>query len=347
MALTSTWIQELIAKNPTLDNRINRAGRYGALDVFRSSLDSPTSIITPGNLAEFQAAIGKTMKIPVIDYDGSVTIGSTRSTTISDAENTSQFISVSPSTLAWGFTTFPALHFNNAIDYQKDLETKFIKFLYKALVTIEALCITKLAADKSQSITNNLGYTVTDNIVIGDATTQEKLLGDLEVMLQSDDFYGPYHLIGNGGVQSLVNQLMKYNQANEKDLKMEYMNKMLHWSNAITDDSGHKATGFIVEDGSVGMMTRVSNESRLGMKSTTGKEFMTIPLPILNRKAEYYYYSDVVDGSSMHGSGSAHATRTIKEYHGFALDIALLSAHVTTRATQASPIVKFAITSEP
>ncbi len=344
MALTPTWIQELIAKNPTLDNRINRASRYGALDVFRSSLDSPTSIITPGNLAEFQAAIGKTMKIPVIDYDGTVTIGSTRSTTISDAENTSAYVSVSPSTLAWGFTTFPALHYNNAIDYQKDLETKFIKFLYKALATIEGLCVTKLAADKTQAITNLLGYDFTDDIVLADSTAQEKILGDLEVMLQSDDFYGPYKLIGNGGVQSLLNQLMKYNQANEKDLKLEYMNKTLHWTNGITDASGHKATGFLVEDGSVGLMTRVSNESRMNMKSTTGKEFMTIPLPILNREAEYYFYSDVVDGSSMHGSGSAHATRTIKEYHGFALDIALLTAHVTTRASQASPIVKFAIT---
>lgn len=345
MALTPTWIQELIAKNPTLDNRIYRAGRYGALDIFRTSLDSPTSIITAENLAEFQAAIGKTMKIPVIDYDGTISIGSSRAVTISDSENTSQYISVSPTTLAWGFTTFPALHYNNAISYQKDLETKFLKYLYAALAHIEGLAVTKLAADKSQAITNALGYTVTDNIVLAGQSDKEKILGDLEVMLQSDNFFGKYHLVGNGGVQSMLNQLMKYNQANEKDLKMEYMNKMLHYSNSITDAEGYSGTGFILEDGSVGILTRVSNEARANMKSGTGKEFSTVALPILNREAEYYFYSDVVDASSMHGGGSAHATRTLKEYHGFALDIAFLTAHVTTRASQASPIIKFAVAS--
>lgn len=345
MSLVSTWIQELIANNPTLDNRIYRAGRYGGLDAFKLSSDSATSIIRPEQATEFQNSVGKTMKIAVIDFDGTITIGNNRPVSITDADNTSAYVSVAPVTLSWGFTTYPALHYNNAISYQKDFEAKFMKFLYKVLSTIEGLALTKLAADKTKVVSNLLGYSLTSDVVISSTANQEKILADLEVMMQSDDFYGKYHLIGNGGVQSLINQLMKYEKNNEKDLTMEYMNKMLHFSNQITDASGHKATGYIVEDGAIGLLTRVSNESRFNMASSTGRKFSTISLPILNKEVEYYTYSDVVDASSVNGGGSAFATRTIKEYHGFALDIAFLTAHVSDRSTQAAPIVKFAVTS--
>ena len=347
MALTTTWIQELLSKNTQLDNRIYRASRYGALDVFRSSNNSPVSILSAENVAEFQAALGKTMKIPVIDFDGTISIGSSRSTTISDAENTSQYITVSPTTLTWGFTTFPFAHYNNSIAYEKDLQTKFMKFLNKVLVTVEGLCLTKLNADKTQYLADNLGYTFASDVLTATEAEKEMILADLSVMMNANDYYGKLHLIGNPGVQSLINQLLKYNKNNDKDLSMEYGDKALHFTNQLANAGGVKATGYIVEDGSVGLLTRASMEAITGYKSTTGKEFSTWSVPGLGVEAEYYYYSDVVDASAIHGSGSAHLTRSGKEYHGFAFDLALLTAHVTTRASQASPILKFAIDKNP
>ena len=345
MTLIATRITDLVRNNPGLDSRILRQARYGLLDAALSGSTAPNSVISAKAQMDFQDAIGHTYKVPVINLNTGVTISSTRAVTISDAENTSALQTITPTIAAWGYTMTPMAMYNNYIDYQRDWNAKFLAGLYNCAAAINAAVGTALNTNKSQAITDNLGYTVTSDVVISPTASQENILGDLSVMLHSDNYgFGMNYLIGNGGVESLVNQLLKYNQANEKDLRREHGDKILNFDNSITNGTGHKATGYIVEEGAVGLLTRVANEARFNMETKSGRMFTTFQLPILNRQAEYYFYDDVVDASSLVGAASAHLTRTPQEFHGFSIEYAVVTPYVETIATDATPIIKFAIT---
>lgn len=348
MTLINTRITEFVRSNPGLDSRILRQARYGLLDAALAGSTATNSVISAKAQADFQDAVGHDYKVPVINLNTGVTISSTRAVTIADAENTSALQTITPTIAAWGFTMTPMSLYNNFIDYQRDWNSKFLAGLYSCAAAINAAVGTALNANKSQAITDYLGYTdpsTTSDVLVATSAQQENLLGDLSVMLHSDNYgFGMNYLIGNGGVESLVNQLLKYNQANEKDLRREHGDKILNFDNSIANDTGHKATGYIVEEGAVGLLTRVANEARFNMETKSGRMFTTFQLPILNRQAEYYYYDDVVDASALVGAASAHLTRTPKEFHGFSIEYAVVTPYIETIASDATPIIKFAIT---
>ena len=142
-----------------------RPGRYGALDLFMQQSEDPAGILTPELKTKAESSIGNTLQTPVIDYDGGVTIGNTRSVTIADSENTSQMYTITFATYSWGFTIVPAMSMNNEISMQQDFERKFNKYLYKFGETLDAAAVAALAAAKTQVFADLLQYTQNGNVV--------------------------------------------------------------------------------------------------------------------------------------------------------------------------------------
>lgn len=343
MSLINTRIQNLRAK-ANLDKWELRPSRYGALDMFIQQTADPAGIITPELETTANASIGNTLQVPVIDYDGTITIGNTRTVTIADSENNSRLVTIVFATYAWGFTIVPAAYMNNEIGIQRDFETKFNKYLYKFGETLDSAAVAALDTEKTQVVNDTVGlYAFTANVVTADYAQREELIGDLNPIQSANDFYAPLHIVGNAGVESLIRKLAENGLYNAENKQIQYADKTFHWSNRVANAVDRYATGFAVPAGTVGLLTRFERESLLRTKSATGHEWDIDTLPMLNMPVGTYFYESVGDFNVIAGAATADLTRAKKEHYGFAVDVAFVIAENSAETTRPSATLKFAI----
>lgn len=345
MSLVLTRIQNIRA-NSNLDKFEYRPSRYGALNAFMVQSEDPTGILTEELKQKARTSIGNTLETPVIDYDADITIGSTRTLTIADSENTSKMVQITFATYAWGFTIAPAMYMNNEIGIQKDFETKMMKYIYAFAKKLDEAALAALAANKTQVLKNPLLYDWSANAINAKWTERENVFGDLEVMMGANDFYGQLHLVGDPGVESIMRKLQQHGLYNDVNKQNEFGTKIVHLTNNIAAAEGKYAQGYAVNAGSLGMLTRFERDCLLGTVSGDGHEWGIATLPLLNMPVGTYFYDSVGDYNAIAGAATADMTRTRKEHYGFAVDVAFLTAYNSTPSTLASPILAFNVSSE-
>lgn len=345
MSLVLTRIQNIRA-NSNLDKFEYRPSRYGALNAFMVQSEDPTGILTEELKQKARTSIGNTLETPVIDYDADITIGSTRTLTIADSENTSKMVQITFATYAWGFTIAPAMYMNNEIGIQKDFETKMMKYIYAFAKKLDEAALATLAANKTQVLKNPLLYDWSSNAINAKWTERENVFGDLEVMMGANDFYGQLHIVGDPGVESIMRKLQQHGLYNDVNKQNEFGTKVVHLTNNIAAAGGKYAQGYAVNAGSLGMLTRFERDCLLGTVSGDGHEWGIATLPLLNMPVGTYFYDSVGDYNAIAGAATADMTRTRKEHYGFAVDVAFLTAYNSTPSTLASPILAFNVSSE-
>lgn len=345
MSLVLTRIQNIRA-NSNLDKFEYRPSRYGALNAFMVQSEDPTGILTEELKQKARTSIGNTLETPVIDYDADITIGSTRTLTIADSENTSKMVQITFATYAWGFTIAPAMYMNNEIGIQKDFETKMMKYIYAFAKKLDEAALAQLAASKTKILKNKLLYDFSSNAVSAKWTERENVFGDLEVMMGANDFYGQLHIIGDPGVESIMRKLQQHGLYNDVNKQNEFGTKIVHLTNNIAAAEGKYAQGYAVNAGSLGMLTRFERDCLLGTVSGDGHEWGIATLPLLNMPVGTYFYDSVGDYNTIAGAATADMTRTRKEHYGFAVDVAFLTAHNSAPSTLASPILAFNVSSK-
>ena len=345
MSLVLTRIQNIRA-NSNLDKFEYRPSRYGALNAFMVQSEDPTGILTEELKQKARTSIGNTLETPVIDYDADITIGSTRTLTIADSENTSKMVQITFATYAWGFTIAPAMYMNNEIGIQKDFETKMMKYIYAFAKKLDEAALATLAANKTQALKNPLLYNWSANAINAKWTERENVFGDLEVMMGANDFYGQLHIVGDPGVESIMRKLQQHGLYNDVNKQNEFGTKVVHLTNNIAAAEGKYAQGYAVNAGSLGMLTRFERDCLLGTVSGDGHEWGIATLPLLNMPVGTYFYDSVGDYNTIAGAATADMTRTRKEHYGFAVDVAFLTAYNSAPSTLASPILAFNVSSE-
>lgn len=345
MSLVLTRIQNIRA-NSNLDKFELRPSRYGALNAFITQSDDPTGILTPELKEKARTSIGNILETPVIDYDADITIGSTRSLTIPDSENTSRMIQIAFTTYSWGFTITPAMYMNNEIGIQRDFETKMMKYIYKFAQKLDEAALAQLASAKTQKLSHPLLYDFSTNAVNAKWTERENVFGDLEVMMAGNDFFGQLHIVGDPGVESIMRKLQQHGLYNDVNKQNEFGNKIVHLSNNIAASAGKYAQGYAINAGSLGMLTRFERDCLLGTVSGDGHEWGIATLPMLNIPVGTYFYDSVGDYSGIAGDATADMVRTRKEHYGFAVDVAFITAYNSAPTKNASPILAFNISSE-
>lgn len=345
MSLVLTRIQNIRA-NSNLDKFEYRPSRYGALNAFMVQSEDPTGILTEELKQKARTSIGNTLETPVIDYDADITIGSTRTLTIADSENTSKMVQITFATYAWGFTIAPAMYMNNEIGIQKDFETKMMKYIYAFAKKLDEAALAALAANKTQILKNPLLYNWSANAINAKWTERENVFGDLEVMMGANDFYGQLHIVGDPGVESIMRKLQQHGLYNDVNKQNEFGTKVVHLTNNIAAAGGKYAQGYAVNAGSLGMLTRFERDCLLGTVSGDGHEWGIATLPLLNMPVGTYFYDSVGDYNAIAGAATADMTRTRKEHYGFAVDVAFLTAYNSAPSTLASPILAFNVSSE-
>lgn len=345
MSLVLTRIQNIRA-NSNLDKFEYRPSRYGALNAFMVQSEDPTGILTEELKQKARTSIGNTLETPVIDYDADIAIGSTRTLTIADSENTSKMVQITFATYAWGFTIAPAMYMNNEIGIQKDFETKMMKYIYAFAKKLDEAALAALAANKTQVLKNPLLYDWSANAINAKWTERENVFGDLEVMMGANDFYGQLHIVGDPGVESIMRKLQQHGLYNDVNKQNEFGTKIVHLTNNIAAAEGKYAQGYAVNAGSLGMLTRFERDCLLGTVSGDGHEWGIATLPLLNMPVGTYFYDSVGDYNTIAGAATADMTRTRKEHYGFAVDVAFLTAYNSAPSTLASPILAFNVSSE-
>lgn len=342
MSVLNTRVQEIRVQSPNLDKWSVRGSRYGAFDVFAAGNDEADSIISPELLQRAAAAVGRDVKVPVYDSE-TVTIGSTRSVTIADSENTSQLYTVSFTTYAWGFTIVPSMFLNNEHSIQADFQRKFMKYYNAFAAAQDNASLSVLDASKSQVYADLLGYTNTANTIVAPLAKKDEIIGDMTSIANANDFYGDYHVIGNPGMQSRVMKMSEHSIFNDQDKTIQFMDKNFHFTNRLANAAGHEASGYLVNSASCGLLFRHEPEALLGTIMDDGTEWNIDTLPGLNIPIDTFYYESKGDFSAIAGAASAHNTRARKEHYGFAIEVAHVVAYNDDLASNASPIMKFAI----
>lgn len=345
MSLVLTRIQNIRA-NSNLDKFEYRPSRYGALNAFMVQSEDPTGILTEELKQKARTSIGNTLETPVISYDADITIGSTRTLTIADSENTSKMVQITFATYAWGFTIAPAMYMNNEIGIQKDFETKMMKYIYAFAKKLDEAALAALAAAKTQVLKNKLLYDFSANAVNAKWSERENVFGDLEVMMGANDFYGQLHIVGDPGVESIMRKLQQHGLYNDVNKQNEFGTKVVHLTNNIAAAGGKYAQGYAVNAGSLGMLTRFERDCLLGTVSGDGHEWGIATLPLLNMPVGTYFYDSVGDYNAIAGAATADMTRTRKEHYGFAVDVAFLTAYNSAPSTLTSPILAFNVSNE-
>ena len=339
MSLVATRLQNWRIENPELDRNMTRPLEYGALDFFIEQTDAPNSIISPNLRDRAFASMGNTVQVPVIDYDGDVTVSNVRTCTIADDENTSALYTVVWTTYAVGFTMVPTLYMNNEITYQHDFERKMEKVCRALATTLDTAAIAALEAAKTQVYKDQLQYTVTSNVIEVPTQMSTEILGDLNPMMRANAYPGMLHIIGNAGVDSLIRKLAQHGVYNAVNKRMEYDNKVLDYTTQLANAAGKIGSLYAVADGNVGVLTRVDREA-LRRASANFHEWDVVRLPFIDLPVGSHYYTAVGDQSAIAGAASADMTCNVKEYFGFSVDVAFIIAYNSDPTTVANPIMK-------
>ena len=339
MSLVATRLLNWRIENPELDRNMFRPLEYGALDFFIEQTDAPNSIISPNLRDRAFASMGNTVQVPVINYDGDVTVSNVRTCTINDDENTSALYTVVWTTYAVGFTMVPTLYMNNEISYQHDFERKMEKICRALATTLDSAAISALEAAKTQVFKDLLQYQASSNVINVPVQMASEILGDLNPIMRANAYPETIHLIGNAGIDSLIRKLAQHDVYNDVNKRMEYDNKILHYTTQLANASQKIGTLYAVADGNVGVLTRVDREALRGTNANF-HEWSVVRLPFIDLPVGSHYYTAVGDQSSIAGDASADMTCNVKEYFGFSVDVAFIIAYNSDAENIANPIIK-------
>lgn len=342
MSLIATRTLDFIQLNPRFDKNMTRPQEYGALDFFIQQTEAPNSLITEETKQRALASIGNTIKLPVINYDGDVTMTNVRSCTIPANDNTSALVTVTFVTYATGFRMFPNLHLNNYISYQHDYNRKFEKILRKLANALDTAAVATLENAKTQVFKDLLIYSNTGNSLQVPYGYRNEILGDINPIMRANDYHGDIHIIGNAGVESLVRKLAQKGLYNEENKQLEYADKTLHFTNNLVNGQGKYGTLYAVEDGNVAMLSRLDRAALAGSRLNEAEEFGRVYLPMLGVEVGTHYKKEVGNVAQMLEGDTSVADMAcdIVEYFGFSVDVAFLTAYNSAPATIANPIVK-------
>ena len=343
MSLLATRLQSFRAQAPNLDQWTLRPSAYGAWGLFLEQTNNGMSFISDDLRQKARAAVNNDVQIPVFNEE-TVTIGNTRTVTIADSENTSALYTVSFTRYHFGFTIVPVVYQGNEMSMQRDFNRKLEKYLLQLASTLDTNCVSAIDTARTQVFSNLLGqYTNTGNSIAATLAQREKVIGALTPMMNANDFYGQFYLLGNPGVQNLINELAEKSVFNEANKTIQYTDKMLAYTNRISDAANKTATGYLVQNGMLGLVDRQEPEAILGTKAGTSHEWGIELMPLVGIPMSTYYYESVGDFSAIAGAASGHADRALKQHFAWSVDIGLVTAYNSDRSSFASGIMKFDI----
>ena len=228
---------------------------------------------------------------------------------------------------------------NNEISYDHDFNRKMEKVCRALANSLDQAAVAALEAGKTQVLKDKLNYNFAANVIEVPTQMATEIMGDVNPIMRANCYPGLVHIVGNAGIDSLIRKLAQHGIYNDVNKRMEYENKVFHYSNNVVNEVGKNGTFFAVEDGNVGVLTRVDREA-LNRTRANFHEWDVVRLPYIDLPVGSHYYTAVGDQSQTAGAASADMTCNVKEYFGFSADVAFVIAYNSDPTTVANPIIK-------
>ena len=357
MALLATVRRELRARyGNQFDADENRMTRYGVLNAVMEDNASPQTILDPDIVAKAMISEGTDLKIPVFNK-GNVTLKNVRSCTIYPYQNTTALVDVVWVTLVADFDMIPAQYLNQqdrggAFEtwqeaYSYNMNKKMVEVVRAFNQELEDTLFAFMDANKSTVTNSSLvgagaKYSEVGGVIQVPLADQPLFWNDAKVIMQQDDFYGPWKVLGNTALQSSVNQYINQGGGNAENTNFQFADYMFRFSNHITNGAGVNAAGFIYESGKIGMLNRVSADHLMGHRSNDAEWYTDslaawgLPASIEVGVLEKSNCDDVSTATS-----NAALTASKHDYYQFSFDAAYLISYNSDPLTQPGVLKKF------
>lgn len=344
MSLLNTLRQEIREKIPSAVERDEwRFTEYGLLTAAREMTKSPQSILSDDLKKKAVESEGTLLKMPVFVIGDGITITNVRSCVIGNLENTTELVTVNWVTMVADISMNKAEHGNNDVSYLQDLNKKLLKVDHGFAKAVEDLIYTKLDTEKSGVFNSALvgtDYAVVGNTLQVPLALQEYFFNDAKTIMNGDDFYSmPFKVLGSTTLSSPVNHYRNQAAANDENLMYQFNGFDFRFSNHVVVAPGVRSNGFLMTDGTLGIMTRIARDSKMGNVAGDGSEWGTTMMEKLGFEVGYLYKSKCADKSA--SPGMAHLSATMVENWQFSFDVALVTPYNSDDATIPGVIKKF------
>lgn len=342
--LLDTYLQNIRVRTPNvLDRDEWRVTRYGLTNAAFDMTNHPLSILDAQTKAEALRSEGRLLQVPVTKK-GALTVSNVRSCTIGDFENESALVDLTWATYVVDVSMVKAQYDKNEIRYEDDLMKKLILVKEAILGEIEGTVFTKLDTDKNTVYGSSLAggkYPLVGDALQVSLAQQERFFGDIEAINSADELYSENFVLGNHTLMPDVNHYVNQGGGNDENLNYQFAGKDFRFTNGIVNAGGVNATGFFMPHGSLGILTRIGADSRLGHKTTDGTNWSTVRIDGMPFDLGVQYHSTCSNQELLNGSGMAHLSATMIEHWQFSVDVALVTPYNSDPATKAGAIRKF------
>ena len=351
MSLIATYLQDIRANHPSnLDKNELRTTRVGLLEMALNQTNGSNSIISPDLQEKAKESEGRNLDVPVMTK-GDITIENTRSCTIGGSESDSALLRVVWKTVRVDIAMVKAQYAKNHVKYLYDLNKKIRESVEALNVEMETDLETALDTNKSQVYGSSIvtsKYTVVADTIRATEDQLNFFFNDLDAINFADDFYNDsVFVVGNHTVMPYVSKFINQGGGNDENQSFQFNGKNFTFTNRITNGEGVNATGYFMPDGSIGMLSRVAIDARMGHKATDGTEWSEERIPGLPFPVGVMYKSSCSDQKTLNGSGLAHLEATMIEHWQFSYDYAILTPYNSDLAAKASAIRKFEFVPNP
>jgi len=319
-----------------MDKYEHRASRYGCLDAYIT--DTP-NLVNAVELEKAKQAKDHSVTIPVINKK-TFTTATTRTCTGATNSNVSAYVTPTWATKMVGFHMVPSQYGNNVVKYQDDFNKKILDMQLHLLAELDTLAYTDLNTDKS--VVNNADgnpYTVASDTMGVPYADREQFFNELEQIMATNDLYGNFNVVASPRANALIRHLANQSSANAENFAYQFMGYNFHYSNRCTVAAGDMATVFAMPEGSLGFLTWIDPDARMGL-SGGGKEWSTIFLPLLGIEVGLLYQATCGDNSTEAGNG--YEASMIENFN-FSFDYSFIGAYNSNTATYPGTIFKAGI----
>jgi len=329
MTLVTTLLDEftLAYNRSNVDANEHRLSRYGGYEAFRR--DTPNLIPGWQEFIEGRATESRTARIPVIQR-ATYSTAATRSCSAETKENTSAYVTPSWTTIKTGFQMVPSQYVGNHIKFQDDFNRKMEDVQRTFLAAVDTAAYTHLNANKS-AVNNADGnpYTVSSNAMIVPNEGKELLFNELGPILEQNDLFGPFNVVGSTRVQALVREYSSQGTSNAENRAFQFGDYNFHYSNRVSVPTGYRDSVFCMPIGSLAYLPWIDPDARLGHSSGDGKEWMKQMLPLLGHEVGVLVQSTCADKSALASGLEA----TLVQSWQFSFDYSFNSAYNSDTAS--------------
>lgn len=342
--LVATVYQDYISfYGGRLDRHEQRPSEYGGLNLFKSQTASPLSILDDKVKTNLEQSFNVAVKVPVVDYKN-VAIGNVRTCAMKTDGITSQLVTLTAVTYAWGFVAYPEQHYENYLDYATAINKLLDAGFQKLASTIDAGCIALLEANKNQYFPQEMldYYAEAGDAFQVPQADKAFFYNNLASILKTADYTGNPDVTTNHIGMAMVREVAAQGEGNSVNQGFQLLGYVWYPTNRVTNGGALiESTAYAVAPGSVAIASRIDPDAKKRAVIHQSKFWDVMPnAPYINMDVATFYQADCADASALQAATLAGLTRTKVESWELSLDVFYIKPYVSDAANRYSPIFK-------